>query len=36
LFKYIFFKQDFSNMLSFKHFLFINMLLFYIEDKNHF
>ena len=23
-------------MLSLKHFLFINMLLFYIEDKNHF
>ncbi len=23
-------------MLSSKHFLFINMLLFYIEDKNHF
>lgn len=36
LFKYNFFKQDFSNMLSLKHFLFINMLLFYIEDKNHF
>ena len=36
LFTYIFFKQDFSNMLSLKHFLFINMLLFYIEDKNHF
>ena len=26
----------FQNMLSSKHFLFINMLLFYIEDKNHF
>ena len=26
----------FQNMFSSKHFLFINMLLFYIEDKNHF
>ncbi|MDO5486346.1 MAG: hypothetical protein Q4F51_08525, partial [Sarcina sp.] len=26
----------FQNMLSSKHFLFINMFLVYIEDKNHF